>query len=43
MDKKHQKRGKKASTRSPTLIYMAFCRELKGREKFSEIETILIA
>jgi hypothetical protein len=36
MDKKHQKRGKEASTRSPTLIYMTSCREVKGREIIRE-------
>jgi hypothetical protein len=36
MDKKHWKRGKEASTRSPTLIYMTSCREVKGREIIRE-------
>jgi hypothetical protein len=32
MDKKHQKRGKEESTKSPTLIYTTSCRKKKGRE-----------
>jgi hypothetical protein len=32
MEKKHQKRGKEESTRSPTLIYTTSCKEVKGRE-----------
>jgi hypothetical protein len=30
MDKKHQKRGKEASTRSPTLIYMDILQRSQG-------------
>jgi hypothetical protein len=31
MEKEHQKRGNKAYTGSPTLIYMTSCREVKGK------------
>jgi len=36
MDKNHPKRENKASTGSPTLIYMTYCREFKGREIIRE-------
>jgi hypothetical protein len=32
MENEHQKRGKKAYTRSPTLIYMTSCRRILGEK-----------
>jgi hypothetical protein len=40
MDKKHRKREKEVYTEIPTLIYMASCREVKGRESVRERDQI---
>jgi hypothetical protein len=40
MDKKHQKRGNKAYTGSPTLIYMDILQKKTGGEKSSEVVTL---